>query len=176
MKYDIMSAAMTGIDDKLITDAHNIRRKTSFKPVYSICALAACLVLVFTFVFSLSNRGGVKLLLDNSTITEKAVTVDVPLTAYARDIDRKFTVSLTLKTNESTKISISNGEMSVCSSGNTDTLYYHGTEYTTEIPVNIHWTVDGSDINSAYTLTLNDEVSYALTYDEATSLWSICKQ
>lgn len=177
MKSDVMSAAIAQLDDKLIIDAQNIRPKRTLRPVYGICALAACLILVFTFIFMPRNQSSTKLLLGGNTITEKAVTIDAPTKANARSIQTNLSVSLSLQANESTKISISGGEMSVCSSGNTDTLYYTGTEYTTETPVNIHWVVDGSDINSAYTLTLNDgESVYTLAYDKAVSQWSICKQ
>ena len=53
MINEVMAKAVTGIDDKLILDAEaKIRKKPSFRPIYGVCALAACLVLVFTFIFS----------------------------------------------------------------------------------------------------------------------------
>ncbi len=179
MNNEVMAAAVTGIDDKLITEAQQISQKSKrLRPLYSICAVAACLVLVFTFIFAVGNQSKApELLMNGSKITGDPVAVDIPITAYARELGNELTIPLSLDIKEPTKIKISNGEMNVCSRGNTDTLYYTGTQYTTDIPVNIHWTIDGSDITKSYTLTLNEgEIVYSLSYDEADSFWSICKQ
>lgn len=178
MKNEVMARAVTDIDDNLITEAQVItKRSNRLRPVYSIAALAACLVLVFTLIFNVVSSGSFGLFIGNEKISDKPIAVNSPTAAYARIITREQTVSLSLKTKEPTKITVSAGVMSVCSAGQTDTLYHKGTEYTTDIPVNIHWTVDGSDTTKSYTLTLNDgEEVYALSFDEGTSLWSICKQ
>ncbi len=179
MKNEVMAAAVTGIDDKLITEAQVItKRSNRFHPVYSIAALAACLVLVFTFIFALGNRdASPELFINGSKITSEPIAVDIPMTAFARDSDTEITIPLSLDIKEPAKITLSDGVMSVCSAGNSDTLYHTGTDYTTDIPVNIHWTIDGSDITKSYTLTLNDgEIVYALSYNESDSFWSICKQ
>ncbi len=179
MKSEVMAAAVTGIDDNLITEAQQISRKSNkLRPLYSICAVAACLVLVFTFIFAVGNQSKApELILNGSKITGEPVAVDIPITAYARELGNELTIPLSLDIKEPTKIKISKGKMNVCSRDNTDTLYHTGTQYTTDIPVNIDWTIDGSDITKSYTLTLNDgEVVYALSFDEGTSLWSICKR
>ncbi len=179
MTSEVMAKAITEIDNHLISDAENIQKKRNIiRPVFSICAVAACLVLVFTFIFAFGNRySGPELFMNDGEITQTPVLVDVPMTAMVREATPDLAVHLTLHTKENTKICVSGGEMHVVSAGNTDTLYYTGTEYTTDIPVNIHWNIDGSDINKAYTLTLNGgKIVYTLSYDETTSLWSICKQ
>lgn len=179
MINEVMAKAITGIDENLISDAENIKKKSNIiRPVFSLCAVAACLVLVFTFIFAFGNRySGPKLFMNDSEIVHTPITVDSPVAAMTRSTDYSFIVYLTLNTKENTKLSVSGGEMHVVSANDTDTLYYTGTEYTTDIPVNIHWHVDGSDITKAYALTLNDsETVYTLSYDEAASGWSICKQ
>ena len=177
MINEVMAKAVTGIDENLISDAEKVTKKRNIiRPVFSVCAVAACLVLVFTFIFT-ANSNKTELFLSNSKITQSPTAVDVPMTAMIRAVDYNLTVNLDLYTKGATKITISGGEMNICSKGNTDTLYYTGTEYTADIPVSIHWTVDGSDIQKAYTLTLNDgESIYTLSYDETASNWSICKQ
>lgn len=180
MTNEVMAKAITGIDENLISDAENITKKKNniIRPMFSVCAVAACLVLVFTFIFSWGNRyTGPQLFMNDNKIAQTPVAVDVPMTAMVRDTTSEFVVYLTLNTKESTTVRVSGGEMHVVSAGDTDTLYYTGTEYTTDIPVNIHWHIDGSDINKAYTLTLADgEIVYTLNYDETTCAWSIRKQ
>lgn len=197
MNNDVMAKAVTGIDDKLIEEAQEITKKNNrLRPLYSICALAACLVIVFTFVFSSGAHRSEQpellsepeLLLDgNIKITQNPIPVDISIIDKAREIDTVTAISFSLDIKEPTKISVSNGTMNIGEFRDptycyyTDTLYYSGTEYTTDIPVNIDWIVDGSDIESAYTLTLNDgEIVYSLTNsgkrDESSYLWSICKQ
>lgn len=176
MKNDVMAYAVTGIDSKLIQEAENASKaKNRLRPVYALCAVAACLVLVFTFIFPQFQEKGTQLLVNGCEITGSPVSVQTPANIGMRGID--LNIDLSLNITKETKISISAGEMSVCSAGNTDTLYYTGNEYTTDIPVNIHWRVDGSDIKSVYTLTLDEgETVYKLYYDESTLSWSMCKQ
>ncbi len=178
MMNEVLANAVTGIDENLISDAENAgRKKNIIRPVFSICAVAACLVLVFTFIFTFGARyTGPELIMNDCIITDAPAFVDVPMTAMARETCASIEVHLTLNTRENTSIRISGGEMSVVSAENTDTLYYTGTEYTTDIPVNIHWRVDGSDTTTAYTLTLGGKTVYELTYDESDSLWSVRKQ
>lgn len=178
MKNEVMAKAVTGIDENLISGAENVKKKNIIRPIFSVCAVAACLVLVFSFIFTLSGQPDTKLLLGDTEVADTSVLIDIPAPVNARAIESEFTVSLTLKVYESTDIRISKGKMNVCSAGETDTLYYTGDCYKTDIPVNIHWLVDGSDINSAYTLTLTDEEEtvYELTYDETSSQWSIRRQ
>lgn len=170
--------AVAGIDDKLITEAQQASKRNRLRPVYGLCALAACLVLVFTFIFAPGNRSSAPvLLLNESTITSSPAMIDVPATVMSRDADNRICINLALETKQNTKITVSGGEIHVCSRTNTDTLYYTGKEYTTDIPVNIDWIIDGSDITKSYTLTLNDdEIVYTLSFDEENSQWSICKQ
>lgn len=178
MINEVMAKAVTGIDDKLILDAEaKIRKKPSFRPIYGVCALAACLVLVFTFIFSAPKAPAVpELFMDNAVIGSSPVNLNSPATVQSRETNQLLYLNLSLKISEETEISVSHGTMNICSSGNTDTLLYSGIKYTTDKPVSIHWYLDGTDINSVYTLTLNDSIIYTLSYDDSTSLWSICKQ
>ncbi len=199
MKNEVMAKAITGIDDKLIAEAQGTtKRSNKLRPLYSICALAACLVLVFTFIFAVGNSektpvpliDGDKttqqepvLLYNGSKITQEPITFDLPITAFARDSDVEIAVDLSLDIKEPTLISVSKGKMYISSFKDTNTFYYsdtlycEGTQYLAEIPVNIAWIIDGSDITKPYTLTLNhEEAVYTLNFDESTSLWSICKQ
>ena len=179
MKNEVMAKAITGIDDNLISDAENIKKKKSIiRPVFSLCAVAACLVLVFSFIFTLASQPKTQLLLNGNEVTDIPIALETPYSLKSRAVSNEFTVLLTLEVYESTDITISKGKMNVCSAGETKTLYYTGTSYTTEVPVNIHWLVDGLDINSAYTLTVtgDEETVYALTFDETHAMWSICKQ
>ena len=173
-----MAQAITGIDDALITEAQVITKKSNkLRPVYSICALAACLVLVFTFIFTAGRNTAPELLLNESKITNIPAVIDVPKTVWSRDADNHIYIDLALDTKANTKITVSGGEMHVCSRKNTDTLYYTGTQYTTDIPVNIDWIIDGSNTTKSYTLTLNEgEFVYTLSFNNETSQWSICKQ
>lgn len=179
MINEVMAKAVAEIDDNLISDAEKATRKRNIiRPIFTVCAVAACLVLVVSFIFTLANQPTTQLLLNDTEVTDIPMAIDAPAEAMARSVSNYFTVSLTLEAYESTDIRISGGKMNVCSAGDTDTLYYTGTEYTTEIPVNLHWVVDGSDTSSAYNLTISgdEESIYALIYDENTSMWSICKQ
>lgn len=176
MTNNVIAYAVTGIDSKLIQDAEStIKKSHRLRPVYALCAVAACLVLVFIFIFALPANKGTQLLVNGCEITDTPVSVRTPASIGARGID--LNIELSLNITEKTKITISAGEMSVCSKGSTDTLYYTGTEYTTDIPVNIHWNVDGSDITKSYTLTLGEgETVYKLYYDESTLSWLMCKK
>ncbi|MBE6737719.1 MAG: hypothetical protein E7566_03570 [Ruminococcaceae bacterium] len=178
MKSEVIIKALTDIDDKLITEAETYKAsKKNFRPIYALCAIAACLVLVFSFIFSLpKNNTTAKLLLGGEVISDSPLEVHLPATASAREINNKLSLSLTLQISDDTNIKVSHGKMDICSSDNTDTLYFSGTEYTTDKPVNINWYLDGTDINSVYKLTLGDSIVYTLSYDESISLWSICKQ
>lgn len=178
MKNEVMAKAVTGIDEKLISDAEHTKKKNTLRPVISICAVAACLVLVFTFIFaSGTRRTEPELLMNDIKITDSPVLVESPKTAMARATNPSLVVYLTLNTKESTKIHVSDGEMTVVSAGDTDTLYYKGTEYTTDIPVNLHWDINDADTSATYTLTLGEsEAVYTLGYDEVSSNWSICRQ
>lgn len=178
MINEVMAKAFTGIDDNLITEAEaKLSKKPVFKPLYGICALAACLVLVFTFILSAPKPpANPQLLMDNTAITNAPVSLSLPATVQAREKAQSLSLTLSLETDEETRISVSHGTMDICSSGNTDTLYFSGTEYTTQKSVSINWYLDSTDINSVYTLTLDDDTVYTLSYDENTSLWSIRKQ
>ena len=178
MINEVMAKAITGIDDRLIEEANEkASKKPSFRPIYGLCALAACLVLVFTFIFSAPKGNiGPELMVNDTVISDSPVSLNIPVSAQARDTSKDITLDFSLKNSEETKVSVSHGTMNICSSGNTDTLYYTGTEYTTDKSVSIHWYLDGTDINTVYTLTLNDSTIYTLSYDDSTSLWSICKQ
>lgn len=178
MKNEVMAQAMTYIDDELITQAGNAKpAKKSFRPVYSLIAVAACIVLVFTFIFAFpKNYTQSNLLINGEIITDSPFKIDLPVTAQARDLSQSISLFLTLQISEDTKIKVSHGKMDICSSDNTDTLYFSGTEYTTDKPVNINWYLDDTDINSVYTLTLSDSTVYNLSFDTDSSLWTICKQ
>lgn len=178
MINEVMAKAITGIDDRLIEEANEqISKKPTFRPIYGICALAACLVLVFTFIFSAAKAPNApELFMDSAVIESSPVSLNVPVSAQARETTRSLYLNLSLEISEETKIKVSHGTMNICSSGNTHTLYYTGTEYTTGKSVGIHWSLDDIDINSVYTLTLNDSIVYTLSYDDSTSLWSICRQ
>lgn len=177
MKNEVMARAITGIDDKLIEEAETRRtNKKNFRPIYALCAVAACLVLVFTFFLSSpEKKPSAQLLLGEEVISDSPLEVHLPAAVSARTTTKDICLSLTLQISDDTKIKVSHGKMDICSSDNTD-LIFSGTEYTTDKPVNINWYLDGSDINSVYKLTLNDDIVYNLYYDEGTSLWSICKQ
>lgn len=177
MKSEVMANAITGIDDMLITEAETYRvSKKNFRPIYALCAVAACLVLVFTFVFQFSkNTKDADLLLNGEVISESPVSLSLPATVQARETNRSLTLSLTLEISEDTKIKVSHGKMDIGSSDGTKTIF-SGTEYITNKPVNINWYIDDTDINTEYKLTLGDQIVYTLAFDENTSLWSICKQ
>lgn len=177
MKNEVMALALTEIDDNLITDAADAKhRRKAFRPVYALCAVAACLILVFTFVLNFpKSTPDAKLLLGEDVISHSPIEIHLPATVSARSTDNGISLTLTLQISENTKIKVSHGKMDICSSDNTD-LIFSGTEYTTDKPVNINWNLDGTDINSVYTLTLGDSIVYNLSYNESTSLWSICKQ
>lgn len=178
MINEVMAKAITGIDDRLVEEANEqISKKPTFRPIYGICALAACLVLVFTFIFSAPKTPTApELFMDNTVIESSPVSLNTPVTIQSRETNKPLYLNLSLEISEETKIEVSHGTMNICSSGNTDTLYYTGTRYTTEKSVGIHWSLGDTDINSVYTLTLNDSIVYTLSYDNSTSLWSICKQ
>lgn len=177
MKNEVMARALTGIDDKLITEAADVKqRRKSFRPIYALCAVAACLVLVFTFVFKAPKPTATsELLLNGEVITDSPSEIHLPATVSARSTNTDISLYLTLQISEDTKIKVSHGKMDICPTDNAD-LIFSGTEYTAQEPVNINWYLDGSDINSVYNLTLGDDIVYNLYYDEGTSLWSICKQ
>lgn len=178
MKSHLMAQAITGIDDNLITDAENTKpAKKNFKPLYAICAVAACLVLVFTFVLQPSkNTTKIKLLINDTIISDTPVDIHFPSTVQARDISPSISLDLSLQISDDTTIKVSHGTMDICSSGNTDTLIFTGNQYTSDKPVNIRWYLDEPDIDSVYTLTISDDNVYTLSYNAVTSLWSICKQ
>ena len=178
MNNGVMMAAMAEIDDTLITDAEEAsRKKKSLKPLYAVCSLAACLVLAFTFMFTLQkSHDNPRLFVNGTEISQKPFQVDVPMVARNREYSSDITIPLTIEVNDDTRIRVSYGTMDICSPQDTNEIYYSGTEYKTDRPVNIQWHLDGSDINSVYTLTLNEDVVYTLLYDNNTALWSICKQ
>lgn len=180
MNTEVMAVAITGIDDKLITDAQNIGNKKKLtRPIYGICALAACLVLVFTFIFSIPKNGRAtepQLQINGNVISQEAVSVNTAVQVRRREIAKDISLWLNLETDRETEIQVSHGKMDICSSENTDTLYFTGTEYTTDKPVSIRWYIDDSDKKKSYKLTVDDDIIYTLSYDESDSCWSICKQ
>jgi len=181
MKHEVMAAAITDIDEKLIEDAETKRpAKRSFRSLYAICAVAACLIIVFTFVFIIQPSKTVtespKLSFNDTLVGDTPVNINAPASLKARGIDQRVSLSLSLEISEDTCIKVSQGKMDICLSDNTDKVIFSGDKYKTDKSVNINWYIDGSDINSVYTLTLDDSINYTLSYDASTSVWSICKQ
>ncbi len=178
MKNEVMARAFAGIDDKLIEDAETYKGfKRNFKPVYALCAVAACLVLVLTVIFSFPKNApsSADLLLNGEVISDSPMEIHIPAAVSARETNKDINLSLSLKISEDTKIRVSHGKMDIGSSDGSETIF-SGTEYETNKPVNISWHIGDTDINTEYKLTLGDHIVYTMTFDENTSLWSICKQ
>lgn len=178
MKSEVMAAAITGIDEKLIADAGNIgKKKRSLKPIYGICALAACLVLVFTFMLTGKEKTKTPQLLINGTeISQTQIMANAPKAYLARETSNELCVELTLSTERDATLKVSHGKMDICSADDTNTLYYTGNEYTTRESVSIYWYIDEPDIKKSYNLTIDEDTVYNLSYDEISGNWLICKQ
>ena len=178
MKSEVMAAAITGIDEKLIADASNIgKKKRSLRPIYGICALAACLVLVFTFMFTGKEKTvSPQLFINGTEISQTQIMASSPKTHLARETSNEICVELTLSTERDTALKVSHGKMDICSTDDTGTLYYTGNEYTTRESVSICWHIDEPDIKKSYNLTIDEETVYNLSYDETSGNWLICKQ
>ncbi len=176
MKNQVMAMAITGIDDNLIEDAQNIVKKSrKLSNVYSICALAACLVLVFTCVFAFSGRNNTQLFVNGNEISDSPVVIDFPVAAFARETTTETYIPLALKPAKETTIEVTKGTMEIYSS-DTNAHLFTGSQFTVNQGVNVYWVVDGSDINNSYRLMLNDNSVYELSHDETTGSVSICKQ
>ncbi|MBQ7999704.1 MAG: hypothetical protein IJ298_00620 [Ruminococcus sp.] len=177
MANEVMAKAITGIDDRLIIDAHSAKsKKRNFRPLYSIGAVAVCLVLIFTAVFALSPKGTqVYMYSDKITSTPCAVTSPLSLASSSqRSLNMALTLPLELKLSAQTTITCSQGAIDIYHKG-TDSLIHSGDSYTAQEDVNLVWIIEEPHTDKVYTLTLTgkDTLILNLEFDETQNNWMI---
>lgn len=181
MANEVMARAITGIDDKLITDAYSAsHKKRNLKPLYSIGAMAACLVLILTTVFALSPKG-TQIYLYSEKVTDTPCIVNEvsPVSSSTRIKTQELTIPFDIKLTGETKITCSEGTMKLCGV-NQDTLFYSGSSFLAEKEIakkelSLYWTIESPEKTETYTLTLEGTKTQILTleYDEESYNWSV---
>lgn len=177
MANEVMAKAITDIDDQLIIDAHSAKgKKRRLRPLYGIGAVAACLILIFTAVFSLSAKDTqVYMYSDRITSTPSAVTSPLSLASSSqRALNVALTLPLELKLSAETAITCSQGAIDIYHK-DTDSLIYSGDSYTAQEDVNLVWIIEQPNSDESYTLTLKgkDTMILNLEFDENQNNWMI---
>ncbi len=182
MANEVMAKAITGIDDELIVNAYTAsRKKRNLKPLYSIGALAACLVLIFTVIFGTSSKG-TDIYLNSDKITSDPVAVTSPLSLASnspRATTQPISIHFELDLKGETEITCSQGTFKICGI-NQDTLFYTGSNYLVEKdvakkPLSLEWTVNNPDEATTYTLTFEGKETQILNlkFDENQNNWTV---
>ena len=157
MANEVMARAITGIDDKLITDAYSAsHKKRNLKPLYSIGAMAACLVLILTTVFALSPKG-TQIYLYSEKVTDTPCIVNEvsPVSSSTRIKTQELTIPFDIKLTGETKI-LAEKEIA-------------------KKELSLYWTIESPEKTETYTLTLEGTKTQILTleYDEESYNWSV---
>ncbi len=177
MANEVMAKALSGIDDELIVNAYKAStKKRNLKPLYSISAIAACLVLIFTLILSTSGNT-TAVFLNNEKVTSSPQIVTSPLSTASvspRAISNTLTLPLEINLSSQTSIKCSQGTIAVYEK-DTDALIYSGNTYTAKTDVSLLWTVNDPDEAKVYTLTLEGKKAQVLKlkFDENENNWTI---
>lgn len=182
MANEVMAKALSGIDDELIVNAYKAStKKRNLKPLYSISAIAACLVLIFTAMFALPQKS-TQIYLYSEKVTHIPCIVNQPsaLSSLPRTYSQDLSIPLDVKLAGETKITCSQGTIAPCGE-NQDCFYYTtGNTFladkdTAKNPLSLLWTIESPDETKTYTLTLEGKKTEVLTlsFDEESLNWTI---
>ena len=174
-----MVRAVTGIDDDLISDAHNVQ-KSKIVPWKRLGALAASLVLIVSAAFLLKPDGRTVIRVSGQKLTVQPVTVEpenqpAAIRAYSLTPLITVTVPLEIEVKGHTVISVSNGNLQVYDSEG-DSLLYEGKTYSTEENVKIFWTMETDGTATRFEMSVESGKTadiVILMYDDGG--WKISK-
>ena len=160
MKNEVLTQAITGIDDELIVSAHHtaFSRPKRIK-YFGICA-AACLLLVCGALL-FSRSGGMTIRMDGNIVSTQPVAVPSVDTRQAKSDG--ITVLLEIAAKEELNIRAAAG-----------TVEAEAPEKGEKGPVTLQWTIEDPAVGETYEMKVND-VSLILKYDPDTNNWTLNK-
>lgn len=178
-----MVRAITGIDEDLISDAHNVSRVRVIR-WRKLGTLAAGLVLIVSAAFLFRPGGeniGTTIRVSGQTLTEQSVTIEQAdsasaIRAYSLEPVAVFTVPMEIEIRGRTRITVSGGNMQAFDSEGSR-LLYEGEAFETEENVRIFWNVetDGSAVRFEMSVEGGKTAdTVILTCDDGVE-WRICK-
>ncbi len=174
MNNNVMAAAMSDIDDKLITDAeHQTALRPNLRVIYSVTSLAACLVLIFSLIMFTGFGASSEITLYGNKVSSEAILIETPAPASFRT-NAVLEIPLDVEVRKDLNLKTSDGTIEVFKKG-TDNLLFAGDNYNAEESVSLVWTIESPLENKTYELTLNDKDVISVVYDRTHSCWTIQK-
>lgn len=174
MKNEVLTKAITGIDDELIISAHRpavSKRKVIIK--YFGVYAAAFLILVCGIIFLSYSRKEPEILINGSAVSSQPITVMSPDTRQAAM--NVITVPLEIVTNGKLTLTAIDGTIRVYSS-KTNELLCIGQFCKTKGSVTVQWTIDDPDRSQTYKIKVNDhKTMLILQFEQTTNNWIITK-
>lgn len=180
MNNELMSKAITGIDEDLIADAHAqaIPRRTNRRWI-SLASVAACLVLVFALGIITRGGGGTQVYVEGALLSGRAIALNIPNQASPDSKQPVFdiiTVPVDITVENAMIIEVFDGTIEVFSDA-TGELLGSGKSFCAEESVSVRWLIDAPDTTLVYEMDINNsETVLLLKYDENLNNWTIKKQ